>query len=424
MQCKMNRDGVDNMQNVYDELFDNNLIHIIPDSQVSYKLPDVVYKDTAIAVNLFYEDTLQQYFSYLDNVPREIEVYIYSSNEKALAVIQSYTAARDNMYFIKKENRGRDISTFLVAFKEVALKKRFLCFLHDKKEKASYFKEDTDYWIENLWGNMIYSEVYIKNVLGYLNESEAGILAPPIPFGNRISYWYTNQWGNEDLQLVRKLAARLGLNCDIDGKKMPITLGSVFWCKTEAIKKILEYGWKYEAFQEEPLPSDGTISHAIERIFAYVAQDAGYMTEWILCPKYAGSIILKSQRQMTETYDLLKKNFIADNLTELRNFNKQKAEVEKFCSECKKIYLYGAGVEGRKFANWMYSWELRVDGFVVTKRSAGQNEVLGITVYEFGKINLDETTGIIITVGSKLYREIEEIVKSKGGMKYYKPVRI
>lgn len=409
------------MDNVYDMLFDKKLIHIIPDCQIDCEVPDIMYQNTAIAVNLFYEDTLHRYFTYLDNIPKEIPIYIYSSNENVWCEIARYADRRENCFFTRKENRGRDISSFLVAFREIALKKKFLCFLHDKKEKAPYLKKDTDYWVENLWSNTVGSETYIKNVLRIFHKkSNIGILSPPIPFGENISYWYTNQWGEEDLILARKLADRLKLKCDICREKMPITLGSVFWCRTEAIKKVLEYNWKYEDFPDEPLPSDGTISHAVERIFAYAAQDTGFTTEWILCPKYAGSLILKSQVQMEKTYRLLKKNYIARNLAELKKFDRQKERIEQFCLSCKKVYLYGAGEEGRKLAGWIYRWGLTVDGFIVTQKSIGQQMVFGMPVYEFRSVEMDKTVGIIIATGPKFCHEIEETIIRRGGIKYYK----
>ncbi len=411
------------MQNVYDELFNRGLIHIIADSQENFKAPDAVYRDTAIAVNLYYEDTLQRYFEYLDRIPSAIEIYIYTSNERAWDKISKYAERRENVCCLRKENRGRDISAFLVAFRETALKKKFLCFLHDKKEKALSFKEDTDYWIENLWGNTVCSETYINNILGILMGENVGILTPPIPFGERMPYWYTNQWGDGNFKLAGELAARLGLQCDIDRQKSPVTLGSAFWCRTEAITKILKYDWKYEDFQDEPLPDDGTISHAIERMFSHIAQDAGYSTEWIMCSKYAERLILRSQRQMTETYQMTGKNFGVRSLQELRKLDQQRKAIEKMCSECRRVYLYGAGTEGRRFALLMNLWKLDVDGFVVTRREPGHEMFLGIPVHEFEEVTTDETTGIIITVGLEFCDEIEKTVRKKEGIRYYVPVR-
>lgn len=411
------------MQNVYDKLFNCGLIHIIEDSWKDIKVPDSVYQDTAIAVNLFYEDTLQLYFEYLDRIPSSIEIYIYTSNEGAWEKISQYAVERKNVLCLKKENRGRDISAFLVAFKRIALKKKFLCFLHDKKEKDLLFKEDTDYWIENLWDNTVHSETYIRTILKILMGGKIGILVPPIPFGEHLTYWYSNQWGDRDLKLARELAAGLELQCDIDRQKMPITLGSVFWCRTQAIVKILKYDWKYEDFQDEPLPDDGTISHAIERIFAYVAQDAGYSTEWIMCSKYAGKLILRSQSQMAETYQLIGKNFGIESLPELKRLDRQRRSIEKICLKCRKVYLYGAGTEGRRYALLMNLWKMKIDGFVVTRRETGDKMFLGIPVIEFERIMADKTVGIIITVGLNLCDEIEEIVKKREGFRYYVPAR-
>ena len=52
----------------------------------------------------------------------------------------------------------------------------------------------------------------------------------------------------------------------------------------QGIEKIFEYAFKGEDFPAEPMPVDGTISHAIERIWPYVAQEAGYYSAHILNP--------------------------------------------------------------------------------------------------------------------------------------------
>ena len=70
--------------------------------------------------------------------------------------------------------------------------------------------------------------------------------------------------------------------------KVPVAPhGSCFWFRTDALRKLFKYDWKYEDFPEEPLPIDGTISHAIERCYAYVAQDAGYYSAIVMCDEYA-----------------------------------------------------------------------------------------------------------------------------------------
>ena len=44
----------------------------------------------------------------------------------------------------------------------------------------------------------------------------------------------------------------------------------------KAMKKVFDKNWTYEDFPQEPLAVDGTISHAIERIYGFAAQAEGY----------------------------------------------------------------------------------------------------------------------------------------------------
>ena len=48
-----------------------------------------------------------------------------------------------------------------------------------------------------------------------------------------------------------------------------------------------DFGWKYEDFQKEPYKIDGTISHAIERLYCIVAQDEGYFSATVMSDDYA-----------------------------------------------------------------------------------------------------------------------------------------
>ena len=85
-----------------------------------------------------------------------------------------------------------------------------------------------------------------------------------------------------------KLLNRLDIHVPINKYKVPIApYGSCFWFRSDAVAKLFEYNWKYDDFPEEPLPIDGTISHAIERVYAYVAQDAGYYASTVMRDEYA-----------------------------------------------------------------------------------------------------------------------------------------
>ncbi|MDE7204671.1 MAG: rhamnan synthesis F family protein [Lachnospiraceae bacterium] len=362
---------------------------------------------------MYYEDTLERYFAYLDNVPAAIDIYIISSNSLAWNKIDEYASGRKNVFFLKKENRGRDISALLVTVRERVLTKRFMCFIHDKKSNHKYLKADTEYWIENLWSNTLNSEQYILNVLNLLQNSKTGVLTPPKPIGEYFDYWYAGSWGS-DFEITNQLAEKLDLKCELDINKSPITLGTVFWCKVDALYKLFKYNWSYDNFPEEPLPADGTINHGIERILAYVAQDAGYSTEVIMCAQYSESLILKVQKQMQETYCILKENLKIENLQRLRELDRQREIVRAVFAEYNKVYLYGAGEEGKKAVDRIRMWGYMPEGFVVTdKKGLNQEFVKNLPVYDIKEIINDGNIGIIVTVGKKFCDEIVTVLREK-----------
>jgi lipopolysaccharide biosynthesis protein len=84
------------------------------------------------------------------------------------------------------------------------------------------------------------------------------------------------------------LACKFGLNVPIsDQKRVFAPLGSYFWFRSAALAKLFKAGLDYTDFPEEPLPEDGSISHALERIYPFVAQDAGYYTAVVMADQLA-----------------------------------------------------------------------------------------------------------------------------------------
>jgi rhamnosyltransferase len=54
--------------------------------------------------------------------------------------------------------------------------------------------------------------------------------------------------------------------------------GTMFWFRPKALRKLFSYPWRWSDFNCEPHHVDGGLAHALERVIAYVAQDAGYAT--------------------------------------------------------------------------------------------------------------------------------------------------
>lgn len=403
-------------QNVYDIRKKESLMYILPAHAKTGSDTLSMSKKVAIAINLYYVSEIDFYFEYINNIPESIHVYIISSVPEIWEKIEKYKAQKNNLFLLKKENRGRDISALLVAFREIALNYEYFCFLHDKKAHHAYLEEEVNHWIKNLWGNTVGSRVYIQNVLNvFENNEKLGVLAPPEPMGENIESWYGDVWA-EDFDNTVKLAAELNLNCNLCKDKQPITIGTVFWARTCALEKLLKKEWQYMDFPQEPLPDDGTISHAIERIFAYVAQDAGYKTGTIMSDSYAAWSLLFAQDGMRRMSRLLKTELGVHELYQMDEefIEKYEKKMKDFFSKNKEVYIYGAGVFGKEMLIRAKRMDLRPAGFVVSDGRRNCEYINELPVYELCEVIDRSSVGIIVSLNYGLQEQICKDLQARG----------
>ena len=400
------------MDNVYNIRLDKNLFFVLPDSVKNNSHTVINKGEMAVIIHLYYEDTINQYFDFIHKIPANIDVYISVSGERAEAEVENNIKKFQlkNCRVVRKKNRGRDISTLLVACRAIAVAYEYICFLHDKKENGEWRKRYTEAWIASMWENTIASKELIYNIRDVFdNNPDIGVLAVPEPFGEKDNCAFENSW-YENFDETCRLADKLGIQCNLDEKLPPITIGTAFWAKTKALGKLLLYPWTYEDFMEEPLPRDGTLSHAVERIFAYVAQDAGYDTGTIRTVKWAEKQIGIMQHLLRISFRDME-DLAIRNIDDVVNYDARKDKCYSFFREYDEVYLYGAGKWGRRGIRFLKAIGLCPKAFVVSANTSGLTESEGVPIMELERAGLTERTGIIITVGARYKDEIIELLK-------------
>lgn len=406
------------MENIWNDQKSDRLVYVLPEDYSKKECPYSVLESTAVIVNLYYQDCLHFYLHYLDQIPGEIDVYIISSNALAEEEIRKYISGKKNMHFIRKRNRGRDVSALLVTARDMIWNYKYICFAHDKKPNYDHLSEDIRFWNRNLWDNTLKSKHYIHNVLGLLEEyGDIGLLVPPKPIGQYIPDWYTNAW-HDDFEIVEQLCKEFDLKCDLDFQEPVITLGTVFWGRTQVFHKILSKGWKYEDFPDEPMPIDGTVSHGLERILAYAAQDAGFHTGITMCDSYAGELYGRVQDMMRHTYQCLQENFYIGQMDQLVNYKRQKEQILQAFDRNEPVYLYGAGNYGHRFLKMMHMWGYEPKGFLVSDGHKKEDFVEGYLVQELWELK-DFNAVIAVTADYGKHCEMIRNLKKYGIKNYF-----
>lgn len=283
-----------------------NLADLHRNAQLNRILPknvatstEVPKSRTLIVVHSYYEDYVDYLFSYIVNIPSYFDILITTPFEKTkqIVIAKAKEHCISNKIFVEIiENQGRDISALLIGAKEYVFNYDLVFFLHDKKSGGYLTPPSVGVsWLKKCFENLLGSTTYIENVLRmFENEPQLGIAFPPPPycaanhFRNFVGFEWTDTF-EQSAELLEKFNIRL----DISPNKPPICpIGTMFVFRPQALKQLFGAlsgnGWKYTDFPEEPIPSDATLLHAIERTYQYFAQHAGYYAAWIVNDEWGG----------------------------------------------------------------------------------------------------------------------------------------
>lgn len=377
------------------------------------------YSTSVVVVYLYYLDKIEFCLKYLKNIPEKVDVYIITSNVILKELLEKNCCEFKNIKEIRiKQNRGRDISAMLISAKDIFINYKYVCFIHDKMSKNKDMISDTEKWEKNMFENMLGSENYINNILNYMkNNKEVGLMIPPAPYSKNISRWYTNSWLKNYNNTV-KLLEMLGCNNVIEYKDYPLAIGTAFWCRSEALKKLYEHNWKYEDFDDEPLKMDGTISHAIERALPYVADDSGYITKVVMNNVWAECFLEEIQDDMIRTFDILSDEYGIRSLTELRNYPKREKEILEFVGKSKEVYIYGAGDRAKDCVKYLQKLNIHIKGYIVTEKSNEPDWIEFRKLYSVSSVK-NKNISIIIAVGINYQHDILHILKENKFRKIY-----
>lgn len=229
----------------------------------------------AIQVHLYYEDLISEIINKTNNIQVLFDLFILTDSLDKKIKIMNYikhNSKSKNFEIMIAENKGRDVMPFLFQMKYKIKKYKYICHIHTKK---SLFIDIGDNWRKYLYNNLLGNENIVIEILSdFENNDKLGFIFPEnyykalLLFGEQI-----NSLNKKNMKyLLKKLFHNFKLKI---GEKIVFPLGNMFWAKTKAIFQIFNENFENE-IPEEFGQKDGTIMHAIERIWLYIVQSNGY----------------------------------------------------------------------------------------------------------------------------------------------------
>lgn len=235
----------------------------------------------AVMCHMYYEEIAEEFRQYLINIPFDFTLYISTDAEDKKTIISKFFMDWHTPLVIRvAPNQGRDISHKLVCFGDIYSNHEYVLFLHSKRsEHASVLANWRGFLLESLLG----SPQIVKSIITmFTHRHDLGIVAPQ--HFETVRHWIN--WGNNFCQ-ADMLAQRMGIVLN-EKQVLDFPSGSMFWARTAALQPLLDLNLTYSNFQEESGQIDGTLAHAIERIFYHVCEKAGFTWLKVTVPDFSG----------------------------------------------------------------------------------------------------------------------------------------
>jgi len=227
----------------------------------------------AIVVHAFYEEILVEIIEYLNNIVAiPLKLYVTTTPEKEERVRKLLSSQPYDFLLRVVENRGRDILPFMKMMPDVVSAGHdFFVKIHTKK---SPHREDGNEWRKDMYGKLI-DDAAIADAIRFLKENpRVGILSPD---GHLVEMGYF--WGS-NAERVTHLASRMGVESEALAN-LNFIAGSMFVARVDAIIPLLNLAIDDSDFEPELGQTDGTLAHAIERLFSVSAHSIELYTT---CP--------------------------------------------------------------------------------------------------------------------------------------------
>ncbi len=250
----------------------------VPDYEVLAQAKDTAVQPGKVLlhVHVFYPDLMDEIIHYLNQIPFKFDCVVTTDSRRKRTAIMTMleetpVANCENMTVTVTRNVGRDVAPFFAACSELIDQYDFIGHFHTKKSMTvNWGHEWRHYLLDQLLGS---PETVASIFRRFDRDPHIGLYFPsPIPTMRDYMNWEKNLARCVDLLNAMGLPSNLPPNPDFP-------VGQMFWARAKAIAPLFREGIVDQAkFEEENYQISDTLAHAIERIWKYVAQGAGYTT--------------------------------------------------------------------------------------------------------------------------------------------------
>ncbi len=189
-----------------------------------------------------------------------------TSDERQVEIERSMVALGVTGAVVTVPNKGRDIGPLFSAFpRELIFSYDLIGHFHGKRSlHAGGSLGDT--WRSFLWEHLAGGQFPMMDEIAaaFSADPKLGLVFAEDPY---LWDWTDNRGIADDL------AAKIGIRLT---NHFDFPLGTMFWARPAALAPLFDLGLTWDSYPSEPLATDGTLLHALERMLPFAAEKAGF----------------------------------------------------------------------------------------------------------------------------------------------------
>ncbi len=224
-----------------------------------------------VQAHIYYVDLLGEILNELKHIPYDFDLYISTNSYKKADIImnifEEYNMSND-IFIDVFENRGRDIAPFIEQMRFSLTRYKYVCHIHSKKSFIDVYGNN---WRDYLFNSLFGSSENVSNIIKNLEYNKGLGIVFPKAFQRleEAAHWGLNR------VIAEKTMQKLGIDIMLPVNNLVFPVGNMFWAKVEAVLPFFSYLSACD-FPRERGQVDGTLAHAVERLWVYVAEYCGY----------------------------------------------------------------------------------------------------------------------------------------------------
>jgi len=232
----------------------------------NYKVQKSSKAKLAVVVHLYYPELWPLMKSRLQNIKAEFDLFVSVQQKHKNISLENVGKYHKETNIVALPNRGRDTLPFLLISRIISNEEQYeyILKLHSKK---SLHRGDGAEWLESLLDELIPDDP--ANIIKTLKRSSTGAVGPSSHIVSLSRYMGGNK------EKIKSIAGSIPSKPMIDSilktpSHYPFFGGTMFWCRVDFLKPLLESDLAPADFNTEDGQVDGTTAHALERMLGRI----------------------------------------------------------------------------------------------------------------------------------------------------------